>query len=178
MGKCYSCGAELNGNICVACGKINLPYLEEKGDKKRKYKRSTANRVLSDLIDRIYIINNDNNYIYRVTKAVLFGSYINSNKEAIGDLDIAIYTELKSTSINEVDQNIRQFEMDWINEETGYMNYIEQAIYGRIKMGKYLKNRSPLIELHDAGAAEQLAKEMDTPCYIYTDEYKIIYPEE
>lgn len=59
------------------------------------YSRTAADRVLNNLLDKIKVANKREDFIYRITKVVLFGSYINSTKEKIGDLDIAIYVDLK-----------------------------------------------------------------------------------
>ena len=163
-------------NTCPACGKLNIPYIPEKEKSKRKFKRETADRVVSDVLSRIKNANDNDDYIYRVTKAVLFGSYLNSEKKMLGDLDIALYMELKSTDDDEDKQNIRQYNRDLSCWKTGPMNFIAQFYYGREKLGKYLKGRSPLIEFHDGKAAEDMANETGFPCYIYTGDYKIIYP--
>ena len=58
------------------------------------YSRVTAQRALENVIQRIEKANNKKDFIYKITKAVLFGSYINSDKDKVGDLDIALYIEL------------------------------------------------------------------------------------
>lgn len=67
-------------------------------NKTRKYSRKTAQNNLKNVIQKIKEVNEKDEFIYKITKAVLFGSYINSSKDKIGDLDIAIYTELKDKS--------------------------------------------------------------------------------
>jgi len=52
-------------------------------------RRETADRLLSELLDRITTLNSDGWFLARVHKPVAFGSYI-GNAERIGDLDIAI----------------------------------------------------------------------------------------
>ena len=70
------------------------------------YSRETAKRALENVVQRIKEVNENKEFIYKITKAVLFGSYINSTKDKVGDLDIAVYVDLKDKSIPEVEQNI------------------------------------------------------------------------
>ena len=75
---------------------------------KKLYTRETAKMTLENVIKRIKEANRNDEFIYKITKAVLFGSYINSNKEKVGDLDIAIYIELKDKSKPELEQNMER----------------------------------------------------------------------
>ena len=52
-------------------------------------RRETAERLLSELLDRIIALNSDPRFLARVQKAVVFGSYI-GEPDRIGDLDIAV----------------------------------------------------------------------------------------
>ncbi|MCU7512355.1 MAG: nucleotidyltransferase domain-containing protein [Ignavibacteria bacterium] len=56
--------------------------------------RSTADKKLQEFLQRVKEVNNNNYYLYRVTKVILFGSYL-TDKERIGDVDIAIELEHK-----------------------------------------------------------------------------------
>src|SRR6202040_1074203 len=51
--------------------------------------RVTADRLLSDLLERIELVNADDHYLARVTKAVVFGSYL-STSSRLGDIDVAV----------------------------------------------------------------------------------------
>ena len=51
------------------------------------YSRTTAKKALDNVIIKIKEANERKDFIYKITKVVLFGSYINSTKEKIGDLD-------------------------------------------------------------------------------------------
>lgn len=67
--------------------RLNLQKLD-KGNK--KYSRITAKSALDNIIKKLEEVNYHDEFIYKVTKAVLFGSYINSNKDKLGDVDIKL----------------------------------------------------------------------------------------
>lgn len=118
--------------------------LERRNKSNTKYSRKTAKLVLNNVIQKINEANEKEEFIYRITKAVLFGSYINSNKEKIGDLDIALYIELKDKSKPEVEQNLQRANTSW-----DYVPFILKFIYGKEEIFKYVKDRKRILELHD-----------------------------
>lgn len=137
------------------------------------YSRATADKVLNNLLYKIKEANKRNDFIYKVTKAVLFGSYINSTKEKIGDLDIAIYVEIKDKSIPEIEQNqIRA------REKSYGLQTILQFIYGKEEVFRFIKDRKRILEFHDGIMVDYESKRRNEPIsYIYFDKYKIIYEE-
>ena len=138
---------------------------------KKIYTRETARKALENVIQRIKEANKNDEFIYRITKAVLFGSYINTNKEKVGDLDIAIYLELKNHSKPEYIQN-RIRALNSLN----YVPFLLEFIYGREEVFKFIKNRKQVLELHDGVRVDEDAKQHNDPIsYIYFDKYKIIY---
>jgi predicted nucleotidyltransferase len=137
------------------------------------YSRTTAKKALDNVIIKIKEANERKDFIYRITKVVLFGSYINSTKEKIGDLDIAVYVELKDKSIPEIEQNqIRA------REKCYGLPTILQFIYGKEEVFRFIKDRKRILELHDGIMVDYESKKRNEPTsYIYFDKYKIIYEE-
>ena len=118
--------------------------LEKRNKSNKTYSRETAKVVLKNVIQKIQEANANEEFIYRVKKAVLFGSYINSDKEKIGDLDIAIYLELKDKSKPEYEQNFQR-----ARTSLNYVPFILRFIYGKEEVFKYIKNKKRILELHD-----------------------------
>ena len=140
---------------------------------KKLYTRETAKMTLENVIKRIKEANRNDEFIYKITKAVLFGSYINSNKEKVGDLDIAIYIELKDKSKPELEQN-----MERARTSNSYVPFILKFIYGKEEVFKYIKDKKHILQLHDGNKVDKDSKEHKEPLsYIYFDKYKIIYEE-
>lgn len=137
------------------------------------YSRETAKRALENVVQRIKEVNENKEFIYKITKAVLFGSYINSTKDKVGDLDIALYAELKDKSIPEVEQNIARARNSY-----NYIPFILKFIYGKEEVFKYIKNKKRVLELHDGVKVDEDAKKYNEPIsYIYFDKNKVIYEE-
>lgn len=146
--------------------------LEKSNKKKKIYSRKTAKMVLKNIKKRIQEVNQNDEFIYKVNKAVLFGSYINSTKEKIGDLDIALYVELKNKVISEEEQNFKR-----ARNSNSYVPFILRFIYGKEEVFKYIKNRKQILELHDGNKVDKDAKKLNVPNYIFFDKNEIIFEE-
>ena len=146
--------------------------LEKSNKKKKIYSRKTAKMVLKNIKKRIQEVNQNDEFIYKVNKAVLFGSYINSTKEKIGDLDIALYVELKNKVISEEEQNFKR-----ARNSNSYVPFILRFIYGKEEVFKYIKNRKQILELHDGNKVDEDAKKLNVPKYIFFDKNEIIFEE-
>lgn len=144
---------------------------KEKGTK--SFSRQTAKLALENVIKRISEVNQKEEFIYKITKAVLFGSYLNSSKEKIGDLDIALYVELKDNTKPEIDQNLARARTSSV-----YVPFILRFIYGKEEVFKYIKDKKRILQLHDGIKVDEDAKECNEPIsYIYFDKNKVIYKE-
>lgn len=137
---------------------------------KKQFKRETAQKALENLMRKIKEANEREDFIYKIDKAVLFGSYINSNKEKIGDIDIALYIDLKDKITPETEQNYRR------SFESGkQMSYLERLFYGKEEISKFVKDRKAVIELHDGYLIDKRVEETGLLNYIYTDKNEVIF---
>lgn len=135
------------------------------------YSRLTAEKALNNLLNRIKQANQREDFIYKITKAVLFGSYINSTKEKIGDLDIAIYIELKDKTIPEIEQNQIRARIKCCS-----LPIMMEFIYGREEVFKFIKDRKRVLQLHNGNIVDYESQKRNEPkSYIYFDKYKVIY---
>jgi predicted nucleotidyltransferase len=59
-------------------------------------RRTTADKKVKEFIERVYEVNENEYYLYKVKKVVLFGSYL-SDAERLGDIDLAVEIFPKET---------------------------------------------------------------------------------
>jgi predicted nucleotidyltransferase len=55
----------------------------------KSYKRQTAEKALAEFMERVQEVNSNHYYLYKVTRVVLFGSYLTDAPE-VNDVDIAL----------------------------------------------------------------------------------------
>lgn len=118
-------------------------YDLEREEKKTRVKRETAKKNIDMVLDRIKDVNANMYYLYYIDKAVLFGSYLNSTKEILGDVDIALYHSPKL-----------EFEdVDRLSVERAYNHGISDIFmihsFAREEVLKYIKNRKVSLSFHD-----------------------------
>ena len=176
---CYFCNKEIEKNTkeCLYCGKPHIPYIppKEEHSGKRKYRRKTAEEAVKYAHSRAIEVNNCNEYIYRVSKMVVFGSLLDKTKEYVGDVDIALYLVLKDETKNSADQSIEQYKRDLRLGRTRELPFIQRLIYAKEKTCQFIKGKKRVIELHDGFEIDRIATLHETANYIYLGEYQI-YP--
>ena len=108
-----------------------------------RLKRSTADRLLDGVKERIIEVNMSDRFVYGVNRAVVFGSYVNSDINMLGDLDIGV--ELKSKYEGEehklmCDKKCEESKLPGI---IGWLCWPTEEVY------RYIKNRSAYISIHN-----------------------------
>jgi predicted nucleotidyltransferase len=102
-------------------------------------RRDTAQKNLDKLKERIQEVNSDHKrFVIFVKVAVLFGSFINSDREFLGDLDIAVILSRKP--------NITKDEYE--NHKMG-CSLIQALSNPTNEVLRHLKNRSTTIQIID-----------------------------
>lgn len=82
--------------------------------------KAKADKVFNEFMQRVEEINNNDYYLLKVEKVLLFGSYLNPDNEDFGDIDVAIelkrkiddvneYNNAREKRIQEMDRNGKQF---------------------------------------------------------------------
>ena len=114
--------------------------------KQQRIKRTTATRVLAELIERAKEVNADLTHTYGVERLDVFGSYLKEDGEYVGDLDILFRVVQKCPSQA---PNRKQFLKDMEEEQlTCEAGGIAMYFYPYERVLKKLKNGSHTISLH------------------------------
>ena len=118
-------------------------------------RRETADRLLSELLERIKALNSDARFLARVRKAVAFGSYIGEG-DRIGDLDVALQLVRREPDFEKhTEANNRR-----VAEEFGrgrrFSNIVDQAFWWQREAMLFLRNRSRGLSLQDYGAIGEI----------------------
>ena len=110
--------------------------------------RDKADKIVNDFMQRVEEINNNDYYLYRVSKILLFGSYIKEDAVDFGDIDIAFELERK---VNDVDAFVKldsELIEKAINEGKHFSSFFEELSYSETVVISKLKNRNRYISLH------------------------------
>ncbi len=124
--------------------------------------RATAERKLKEFLERVIEVRNSKYYLYKVTKVVVFGSYL-SDMEKINDIDISISLESKQKNKQRRQQMIEERIDNAMFYGKVFRNEGEKFFWPQFEVIKFLKGRSRSIGLH---IDEEIAKQ---------SKHKIIY---
>ena len=133
-------------------------------NKNAKLLRTTADRLLNELMERVKEYNSEPFNPYMVTKIVVFGSYVNEpDWEKISDLDIGFrldrrYADKAFRLCDDSAAITSTMRMPSLERQPWYMITWEYAL-------RFLKGRSKYISLHN----EKLLSERE---YIYSKNVK------
>lgn len=110
-------------------------------------KRATADRLLAQFLERVEEVNSSPDYLYKVVKVILFGSYLDESRTELSDLDLAVEVVRKEPDYEKfVEMNRAQVK----RECRSFMSFLDESFYSYKKILKRLRNRSTGISLHDA----------------------------
>ncbi len=123
--------------------------------------RKTADKKIAELIERAKIVNTSNEFLYKVKRIAVFGSYL-SDKDRINDIDIDIVLEKKfPKEIQKKKED--EFIKKAMRKGKEFGNFIDRLFYPMTYTKNFLKHRSRAFSLH---YEDQILEQT---------EYKIIY---
>jgi len=110
--------------------------------------RRTAEKALSEFMNRVHQVNMDSRFLYKVRKVFVFGSYL-TGAPSVGNLDLAVelgqkepdgkkHAEMVLARANEAARNGRCFH-----------NFVERIGFADQEVRSFLKARSRIIQLTD-----------------------------
>jgi hypothetical protein len=118
-------------------------------------RRETADRLLSELLERIATLNRDERFLARVQKAVAFGSYI-GDADRIGDLDVAVeLVRREPNSEKHTEVNNRRVAEEFAKGRH-FANILEQVFWWQREATLFLRNRKRGLSLHEYGAIREI----------------------
>jgi predicted nucleotidyltransferase len=107
-----------------------------------------ADKIVNDFMQRVEEINNNDYYLYRVSKVLLFGSYINKDAVDFGDIDIAFELERKIKDAGEYEKLNEEFIEKAKDKGKYFSSFIDELFYSETVVLMKLKNRNRYISLH------------------------------
>lgn len=110
--------------------------------------REKADRIFQEFMKRVEEVNNDDFYLYRVRKLLLFGSYLNPNNPDYGDIDIAFDLERKIENNDTFLECNRKLVRDAKEKGKSFSSFLDEMFYSKNLVLLKLKNRNHYISLH------------------------------
>lgn len=112
--------------------------------KSRGILRSTARELLEGIAQKAREANARPEFVYSVARIAVFGSYVSSDKEKLGDLDVAIELVPRYQG----DDLTKAREEAFIQWGPQTSNIVDRYMFACNEVARYLRNRSACMSLH------------------------------
>ncbi|MFC3897986.1 hypothetical protein ACFOWZ_41520 [Lentzea rhizosphaerae] len=107
--------------------------------------RATAQRHLDGFLERVRTYNADRSKPYSVTRVTVFGSYLDSTQDRLGDLDLAIQVVRRGST----EEYLKRRDAITAASSRRFGSYFERLVWPLRELGLYLKDRKPAINITD-----------------------------
>ena len=121
--------------------------------------RETANRLLSEFMERVHAVNATPDYLFRVSEVILFGSML-TDVDRLGDVDVAVNLESKARDFTEFCEWSRGRRRAAQVKGRSFPTIVDQAYWPKQEVCMRLKARSiglSLSEITDVECLPDLA---------------------
>jgi hypothetical protein len=115
----------------------------------------TAERVLAQFLERVRLVNNTQEYAYRVEHVVLFGSML-TDVERVGDVDVAVRLEPKVSEGSAHEQRCMARRRAAEAKGRNFYGVLDWALWPTQEILLQLKARSGSLSLHDFCEIEKM----------------------
>ena len=111
-------------------------------------RRATAERKVREFLDRIAQANSSDQFVFRVAKVLVFGSYL-TDAETLNDVDLAV--QLRPRWSDKDTQHKQQQERIKAAIQAGrrFGNILNEVFWPQHEVVLFLKSRSRALSLHD-----------------------------
>jgi predicted transcriptional regulator/predicted nucleotidyltransferase len=110
--------------------------------------KEKADKIFKDFMHRVDKVNNNNYYLCKVEKLLLFGSYLNPDKDDYGDIDIAFELKRKIDNFDEYEK-ARKKRIKEMKEKGKYFPcFMDEMFFPEKEVMLKLKNKCQYISLH------------------------------
>jgi predicted nucleotidyltransferase len=113
--------------------------------------RNTANKIISEFMDRVKQVNSDPSYLVKVKKVLVFGSYL-TDAIRINDIDVAVELTWKENHPMVLNEDKAQLALNLsiIAEDKGkkFSSFIDRLEWPEHEVRLFLKSRSRTLSIH------------------------------
>jgi predicted nucleotidyltransferase len=111
--------------------------------------RATAERALSQFLERVTQVNQSPYFLAKVTRVVLFGSMLKPEVERLSDVDLAVELTRKEPGYEQALEQNQQRAEELASIGRRFRNFLEVEAFWYWEAFRFLKGRSRVIALAD-----------------------------
>ncbi|MDP4289445.1 MAG: hypothetical protein Q8908_00005 [Bacteroidota bacterium] len=121
--------------------------------------KERAKKIFFEFMERVQEVNQNSKYIFKVSKVILFGSYI-KDSPTVNDIDIAIEMIRKDENDDIFNVKHEIIIQEAIRKGKRFNNILDRLSYPNREVLKYLKSNSRYLSFHSM--TDGILKEIET----------------
>ena len=110
--------------------------------------KEKADKIFKEFMQRVEEINNNSYYLCKVEKLLLFGSYLNFDKDDYGDIDIAFELKRKIDNFDEYEKARKKSIKEMEQKGKYFSSFMDEMFFPEKEVILKLKNKCQYISLH------------------------------
>ncbi|MVM32058.1 hypothetical protein GO755_18555 [Spirosoma sp. HMF4905] len=122
--------------------------------------RQKADQILAEFMKRVEEVNCNEKYVHKITKVILFGSYIRPDSTDLGDVDIAVEITSKFNDPEVRRKKGQEYTRAAMKSGRHIGGFLEQLCFPESDLKVFLRNKSRYISLHPID--DEVLKETET----------------
>lgn len=113
----------------------------------RAITRKAAVRLVEEFLDRVREVNADPYFLYSVRRVIAFGSFL-SNKEKLGDIDLAVTLERREPDADRYEKVAKERVELVSSKGRTFSTFVDMLYWPEHEVILHLKSRSRYLKLH------------------------------
>jgi predicted transcriptional regulator/predicted nucleotidyltransferase len=110
--------------------------------------KEKADKIFKEFMHRVEEINNNDYYLCKIEKLLLFGSYLNSDQDDYGDIDIAFELKRKIDDFDEYEKARKKRIKEMQERGKYFSSFMDEMFFPEKEVILKLKNKCQYISLH------------------------------
>lgn len=111
------------------------------------YRRQTAERHLEQFLVRVSELAERPEFLHRVRKVILFGSFLDPTRDPVGDVDLAIDLVFKEQDRDKALRLADDYAGRAIGQGRRFSSFVDQLFAAENDARRFLKGKSPVLQL-------------------------------
>jgi predicted nucleotidyltransferase len=114
-----------------------------------KYLRATAERHLKAFEQRVLELRERDDLLHRVSRVILFGSFLDETLDRVSDVDLALELQFKEQNTKKAFALSQIYAQKALERGRTFRTYVDQLFAAKTDALSFLKARSPILQFTD-----------------------------
>ena len=142
----------INGQTNSRLSRTGVSRWTEPSTAGKPVTQATAERALSQFLERVTLVNQSPYFLAKVTNRVLFGGMLKPEVERLSDVDVAVELTRKEPDFERAQEQNQQRAEELANMGSSFRDVLEVELCWYWEAFRFLKGRSRVIALADFNA--------------------------